>query len=76
MIFGYLVVKRALADVLWTVSGRPHSVDFDRLSAELSALTGVRSVHSLKVWALTSNELCASVHLAVGMCMYAYGLAR
>ena len=48
--------------------GSPKKVPYDYLHMRLSELEGVKSVHSLKIWSLTSNEVNASVHLAVGKC--------
>lgn len=43
----------------------PAEVDVERIAAELAALTGVRDVHDLHVWTLTSGMEVASAHLAV-----------
>lgn len=52
--------------------GSPKKVPYDFIHMKLSELEGVKSVHSLKIWSLTSNEVNASVHLAVGECCYLY----
>lgn len=43
----------------------PAELDVERISAELAALDGVRDVHDLHVWTLTSGMEVASAHLAV-----------
>lgn len=47
-------------------TGSPKKVSYDHIYQRLLELDGVKSVHSLKIWSLTSNEINASVHLAVG----------
>ncbi|HVW40705.1 MAG TPA: cation diffusion facilitator family transporter [Amycolatopsis sp.] len=43
----------------------PADVDVEQVAAELTALSGVRDVHDLHVWTLTSGMEVASAHLAV-----------
>ncbi|WAL64498.1 cation diffusion facilitator family transporter [Amycolatopsis cynarae] len=43
----------------------PVEVDVERIASELGALDGVRDVHDLHVWTLTSGMEVASAHLAV-----------
>ncbi|GHF80505.1 cobalt-zinc-cadmium efflux system protein [Amycolatopsis bartoniae] len=43
----------------------PAEVDVERIAAELTSLAGVRDVHDLHVWTLTSGMEVASAHLAV-----------
>ena len=43
----------------------PAEVDVERIATELAGLTGVRDVHDLHVWTLTSGMEVASAHLAV-----------
>ncbi|HVV08580.1 cation diffusion facilitator family transporter [Amycolatopsis sp.] len=43
----------------------PKEVDVERIAAELTGLAGVRDVHDLHVWTLTSGMEVASAHLAV-----------
>lgn len=43
----------------------PAEVDVERIAAELAGLEGVRDVHDLHVWTLTSGMEVASAHLAV-----------
>lgn len=43
----------------------PADVDVERIAAELGGLDGVRDVHDLHVWTLTSGMEVASAHLAV-----------
>ncbi|KAA9162037.1 cation transporter [Amycolatopsis acidicola] len=43
----------------------PREVDVERIATELTGLDGVRDVHDLHVWTLTSGMDVASAHLAV-----------
>ncbi|MBV9846931.1 MAG: cation transporter [Kutzneria sp.] len=43
----------------------PERVDVERMRADLTALHGVRDVHDVHVWTLTSGMEVASAHLAV-----------
>ncbi|NKQ54913.1 cation transporter [Amycolatopsis sp. K13G38] len=43
----------------------PADVDVERIASELGGLAGVRDVHDLHVWTLTSGMEVASAHLAV-----------
>jgi cobalt-zinc-cadmium efflux system protein len=43
----------------------PADVDVERIASELGGLDGVRDVHDLHVWTLTSGMEVASAHLAV-----------
>ena len=43
----------------------PKDVDVERIAGELAGLAGVRDVHDLHVWTLTSGMEVASAHLAV-----------
>jgi len=59
----------------WTLARRslrilfqhaPERVDIERLTTSLCALSGVREVHDVHVWTLTSGMEVASAHLTVG----------
>ena len=41
----------------------PAGVDIDRVSADLEALEGIRDVHDLHLWTLTSGMHVATAHL-------------
>lgn len=41
-------------------------VDYSAVCSNLSALPGVKMVHSLHIWALTLDKNALSVHLAIG----------
>ena len=47
-------------------AGTPNDVDVEEVERTLLQVPGVRSVHSLNVWALTTDKNVLSVHLAVG----------
>ena len=60
---------------LSSTAGRPKGISYDNLYEKLSQLESVMSVHSLKVWSITSNEANACVHLAVGKKLDYYHLS-
>lgn len=47
------------------LEGVPEGIDLLKLQSELAALTGVKAVHDLHVWAITSGEHSLSVHLVM-----------
>jgi zinc transporter 2 len=47
-------------------AGTPRHIDYAKLSGDLSAIEGVRAVHSLHVWSLNMDKTALSVHLAIG----------
>ncbi|KAB7508097.1 Zinc transporter 2 [Armadillidium nasatum] len=56
-------ILKDLAIVL--MEGTPPGFDYNAICAHLSAIPGVKMVHSLHVWALTLDKNALSVHLAV-----------
>jgi cobalt-zinc-cadmium efflux system protein len=57
-----LLARRALRILF---QHAPADVDVEAIAGELAALAGVRDVHDLHVWTLTSGMEVASAHLAV-----------
>lgn len=55
-----------LISVLNMSVGVPRGVDYRAIKTDLEALDGVKTAHSLNVWALTVGRLAVAVHLAVG----------
>ncbi len=47
------------------LEGVPEGVDLDAVAARLRATVGVRDIHDLHVWALTSGSTSLSVHLVL-----------
>lgn len=47
------------------LEGVPEGIDLDKLSARLSSIPGVASIHDLHVWALTSGMPSLSAHLVL-----------
>lgn len=47
------------------LEGVPEGIDLDKLSARLSSIPGVTSIHDLHVWALTSGMPSLSAHLVL-----------
>lgn len=56
-------ILKDLAVVL--MEGAPPGVDYALVVSNLTALPGVKMVHSLHVWALTLDKNACSVHLAI-----------
>lgn len=45
--------------------GVPHGIDPDKIIAAISSVQGVRSVHHLHIWALSTTEVAMTVHVVV-----------
>jgi cobalt-zinc-cadmium efflux system protein len=45
------------------LEGVPQGIELDKIHSELSALTGVKEVHDLHIWAITSGENSLTAHL-------------
>ncbi|XP_047487937.1 zinc transporter 2-like isoform X1 [Penaeus chinensis] len=58
-----LPILKDLTHVL--MEGTPQGVDYASVSANLTALPGVKMVHSLNVWALTLDKNACAVHIAI-----------
>ncbi|XP_072000169.1 probable proton-coupled zinc antiporter SLC30A3 [Engystomops pustulosus] len=55
-----------LRDVFWVLmEGRPRSIAHCAVKEVLMSIQGVRSVHCLRLWALTLSQSVVSVHLAI-----------
>ncbi|XP_069830259.1 probable proton-coupled zinc antiporter SLC30A3 isoform X2 [Dendropsophus ebraccatus] len=55
-----------LRDVFWVLmEGRPRSIAHGTVKEVLLSVQGVRSVHCLRLWALTLSQNVVSVHLAI-----------
>ncbi|KAF2363753.1 Cation efflux protein [Trinorchestia longiramus] len=48
------------------MEGVPPGVDYNAICANLTAIPGVKMVHSLHVWTLTVDKNALSVHIAIG----------
>lgn len=56
----WILLKQSINILL---EGVPEEVDIEKLRDDLLALEGVESIHQLKVWAITSNNVHLTVHL-------------
>uniref|UniRef100_A0A8C5M7U9 Probable proton-coupled zinc antiporter SLC30A3 n=1 Tax=Leptobrachium leishanense TaxID=445787 RepID=A0A8C5M7U9_9ANUR len=55
-----------LRDVFWVLmEGAPRGISHGAVKEVLLSVQGVRSVHSLKLWALTLGQNMVSVHMAI-----------
>ncbi|XP_075440403.1 proton-coupled zinc antiporter SLC30A2-like, partial [Ascaphus truei] len=55
-----------LRDVFWVLmEGAPRGMSHGSVKEVLLSVPGVRSVHSLRLWALTLSQTVVSVHLAI-----------
>ncbi|KAJ8335083.1 hypothetical protein SKAU_G00407220 [Synaphobranchus kaupii] len=68
-LFSFLVLGTTLAilrDVLTVLmEGTPRGLDFSQVKETLLSIRGVRSLHSLHIWALSVNQPVLSVHIAI-----------
>ena len=59
---------RLLREVLRALlEGVPAHISFEQIGQSLAAVDGVRSVHDLHVWTLSSNRVALSAHLVQGI---------
>jgi cobalt-zinc-cadmium efflux system protein len=56
------ILRRALGMVM---AGVPHGTDFEAVRTFLAALPGVRDVHDLHIWPLSTTETALSCHLLI-----------
>ncbi|XP_063168255.1 proton-coupled zinc antiporter SLC30A2 [Candoia aspera] len=68
-VFSILVLGTTLSIlrdvVLVLMEGTPKSVDFNDAKTLLLSISGVKSLHSLHIWALTVSQPVLSVHIAI-----------
>lgn len=48
-----------------SLDAAPHDVDYDKVMGELTGVDGVRGVHHLHIWAISTTETAATVHVAI-----------
>jgi cobalt-zinc-cadmium efflux system protein len=72
MIFwsSYLVIKEAVAILM---EATPAGVGFDSVHQAIRALPGVRNVHDLHIWSLSSYETALSCHVCIDQSNLARG---
>ena len=44
----------------------PRGLNFNEVKSSLMDIPGVREIHNLHMWSLTTNKTAVSVHLAIG----------
>jgi Co/Zn/Cd efflux system component len=54
------------SSVLKSFTGAPRGIEFDSVKEVLLSLKMVKSMHNLRVWALTAGQTLVSVHVAIG----------
>lgn len=54
------------SSVLKLFTGAPRGIEFDSVKEVLLSLKMVKSLHNLRVWALTAGQTLVSVHVAIG----------
>ncbi|PAA47290.1 hypothetical protein BOX15_Mlig007962g2 [Macrostomum lignano] len=68
-IFSILVLfttVTVLKDAMYVLmEGAPQGLDFNKVAAALSSIEGVKDVHNLRMWSLTTSRTALSVHLAI-----------
>lgn len=50
---------------LW-ISAVPKDMDFHQILNDIKSIPGVKSAHSLALWALTVDKNAVTVHISVG----------
>lgn len=68
LVAGLILVSawRLLSEALHVLlEGVPHDVDLQEVGRNLAGLNGVRSVHDLHIWTLSSGKIALSAHLAL-----------
>ena len=64
MVATTLPIARDAINVL--MESWPRAIDYTAVLGRLLAVPGVRHVHDLRVWTLTTGRYTLSVHLAIG----------
>jgi cobalt-zinc-cadmium efflux system protein len=59
----FAIIKSAV-NVL--MEGTPEGVEYDAVEKAVKAVAGVRGVHDLHIWSLSSSDLALSAHVEVG----------
>lgn len=64
MIFwsSYLVIKEGVWILLEAV---PDNINFDKVHKAIAKISGVRSVHDLHIWSLSSKDIALSCHITI-----------
>lgn len=62
LISGWRVTKEAIHVLM---EGTPKNVDIDEVTAAIETLPGVRSIHDLHVWSITSGKNALSGHVVI-----------
>lgn len=63
IVFGTVGLFRQSLRLLF--DGVPHDVDSERVRAYLAALSGVKEVHDLHIWAMGTSQVALTAHLTV-----------
>jgi len=63
ILFGAISVLKEGANIL--LEGAPGHIDYGKLKADIESIEGVRSVHDLHIWTISSSKLVLSVHIKV-----------
>ena len=48
-----------------TLDGVPHNVDIEHVESAIKSVDGVRELHHLHVWALSTTQNAATVHVLI-----------
>lgn len=60
---GYRVTRDAIHILM---EGAPHQIDVVAMQDDLANIEGVKEVHDLHVWSITSNECAVTCHVLIG----------
>ncbi|XP_014785479.1 proton-coupled zinc antiporter SLC30A2 isoform X1 [Octopus bimaculoides] len=65
-VFVFISTVTILRDIINVLmEGVPRSLKFSQVKELLNNVSGVKAIHNLRMWCLTTNKIALSVHLAV-----------
>ncbi len=62
---GLLFIPYLFLASIWTAI--PKGVDFNVVKSTFLSVDGIRAIHNLRIWGLTTEKFALSAHLAIGM---------
>lgn len=65
IISGYRVTKDSIHILM---EGVPHNIDINKVYETLLAINGVKSIHDLHIWSITSDFPALSCHIVIEPC--------
>lgn len=62
LVSGFRILKDSIHILM---EGKPASIDMDKITTDVLAINGVKEVHDLHIWAITSDFTALTVHIKV-----------